>query len=64
MVVERLGDELISMSQGLQFESSRMSNPYISKQCLSLMITDWTLFSDMMIRLLICSKQFYDFYLP
>ena len=64
VVVDRLGDELISISHGLQFESSKISKPYISKQCLSLMITDWTLFSDIIIRLFICSKQLSAFYLP
>lgn len=51
VVVVKLGDEFIQTSHGLQFESRSTSNPYISKQCLSFIITDWTLFKDMIIKL-------------
>jgi len=37
---------LISNSHGLRFLSRRISNPYNSKQCLSLMMTFWTAIND------------------
>lgn len=53
VVVVRLGDAFTSINQGLRLQSTRMSNPYISKQCLSLMITPCTDFKDITMMLLI-----------
>lgn len=42
--VVKLGDALTSKSQGFKSESIKISYPYISKQCLSLIITLCTAF--------------------
>lgn len=42
VVADSEGDAFISINQGLQLSSINISYPYISKQCLSFIITDYT----------------------